>query len=195
MMLSAKKPLRSRDLARIHILKAQLKLDDAAYRNVLWVHGRVESSADLDSHGRAAVIKHMESHLPTASVSRQNTPHNLSARDRGELQKIEALLTDADKPWAYAEAILRTQTRGQKTRMAFASSRERVGVVAALHRQAIKRLSAELLLALGEDWARIGAGIAEREFGLGDQRNFTAYPQMMSQVLRWHREMQSQSRD
>lgn len=181
------KDSRHRQLGRIHILKAQLGLDDESYRNVLWVHGRVDSSADLDQHGRHAVIKHMESHLPQGQRGVPREPHNLSAKDRGELEKIQALLTDAGQPWAYAEAILRNQTRGRITRMAFASGNQLVGVVAALHRQAIKRLSVELEKEFGEVWDLAGAEIAMWLFDLPEKRTFEKYPEMMSKVLRWQR--------
>lgn len=52
---------RTADLAKIHIAKKYLGLDDETYRAVLWTCARVKSSKDLDFSGRAAVLKHFES--------------------------------------------------------------------------------------------------------------------------------------
>ena len=53
--------LRTRELAQIHIAKKQLGLDDDTYRAVLFTVGRVHSAADLDYHGRQAVLRHFKS--------------------------------------------------------------------------------------------------------------------------------------
>lgn len=53
------KPERSNDLAKIHIAKAQLGLDESTYRDMLWTVARVRSAKDLDAGGREAVLKHM----------------------------------------------------------------------------------------------------------------------------------------
>ena len=51
---------RKTELAKIHIGKAQLGLDEETYRDMLWSIGRVTSSADLDAAGRAAVLEHLK---------------------------------------------------------------------------------------------------------------------------------------
>ena len=51
---------RTAELAKIHIGKKQLNMDQQTYENMLWTQGRVHSSADLDKHGRHQVIKHLE---------------------------------------------------------------------------------------------------------------------------------------
>ncbi|PCJ88571.1 MAG: hypothetical protein COA54_02305 [Thiotrichaceae bacterium] len=51
---------RNAELAKIHIGKKQLDMDQQTYENMLWTQGRVHSSADLDEHGRHKVIKHLE---------------------------------------------------------------------------------------------------------------------------------------
>lgn len=53
------KPERSNELAKIHIAKAQLGLDDDAYRDMLWSVARVRSAKDLDAGGREAVLRHL----------------------------------------------------------------------------------------------------------------------------------------
>jgi len=44
-------PLRRAQLAKIHIAKKELGLDDETYRSMLWTIARVRSASDLDSHG------------------------------------------------------------------------------------------------------------------------------------------------
>lgn len=50
---------RRRDLARIHLAKKELALDDEAYRDLLWAIARVRSAADLDWTGRRRVLEHL----------------------------------------------------------------------------------------------------------------------------------------
>lgn len=47
---------RREELAKIHIGRKDLGLDESAYKAILWGAGRVESSADLDWRGRQAVL-------------------------------------------------------------------------------------------------------------------------------------------
>ena len=49
-------------LAKIHIAKKELKLDEETYREIIKNIGGVTSSADLTMLGRAKVIKHMVDH-------------------------------------------------------------------------------------------------------------------------------------
>jgi phage gp16-like protein len=102
---------RRTDLGLIHIAKAQLGLDDEAYRDMLWTVARVRSAADLDAAGRAQVIDHLRARgfRPAPRRGRHpGRPHNIDSEDKGPLMsKIEALLADAQRPWAYATAIAR----------------------------------------------------------------------------------------
>jgi len=51
---------RRSELAKIHVAKKALGLDDDTYRDVLWTICTVRSSADLDSHGRFKLIAHFK---------------------------------------------------------------------------------------------------------------------------------------
>lgn len=53
--------LRKSDLAKIHIACQQLHMDDATYRDMLWLVARVKSSKQLDAVGRQKVLKHLQS--------------------------------------------------------------------------------------------------------------------------------------
>jgi phage gp16-like protein len=52
------KDFKQRQLAKIHIAKKDLNLDEETYRAIIRQHG-AESSAKLTMLGRAKVIKHM----------------------------------------------------------------------------------------------------------------------------------------
>ena len=51
--------MRNSELARIHIAKKDLRLDEDTYRNMLWTVARVRSSKDLDFAGRKQVLEHL----------------------------------------------------------------------------------------------------------------------------------------
>jgi len=101
--------LRRRQLAAIHIGKKALGLTDEAYREVLQAVARVRSAADLDGPGCRAVLDHMRTlGFVDRKVQRSHAgrPRNMDSPDRGaQLGKIEALLLEANRPWAYADAI------------------------------------------------------------------------------------------
>jgi len=64
------------DLAKIHIAKKDLGMDDDDYRAMLQNIAGVGSSADLSIHGRSKVLHHLESNLgwkpkPQARKARQ----------------------------------------------------------------------------------------------------------------------------
>lgn len=184
--------MRKKDLARIHILKAALSLDRDTYEAVLWAQARVESSAKLDAHGRSQVIDHLQKLLANINPKHpalgkyQKRPHNTDADKRREMVKIEALLTDADLPWTYAQAMARHMY--QRERLEFCHAGQLAGIVAALHNAAIKRLHGEFAKLWGEGWEHTGQldALAATLFGFQALRqNVTRYPEIMSLVLRW----------
>lgn len=52
---------RNTDLAKIHIARQQLGMNDDDYRAMLLTIGRVKSSAQLDVYGRSRVLAHLAS--------------------------------------------------------------------------------------------------------------------------------------
>jgi len=132
--VSASEAQRKADLARIHILKAQLRLDREQYEAVLWTVGQVESSALLDGHGRRRVIEHLQAHVDAAAgiQADPDKPKNLQARP--QLRKIAAQLHASKRNWAYGRGVLE-QLYGKRT-IEFADSRELAGVIAALEQDA-----------------------------------------------------------
>jgi phage gp16-like protein len=98
---------RNRQLARIHCLKRDLSLDENSYEDILWTLARVRSAKDLDATGRTRVITHLVSLARrTGTRSYPGKPRNARNWDRDRVvSKIEALLTEAGRPWAYAKGM------------------------------------------------------------------------------------------
>lgn len=105
------KPIKSnrqRLLAKIHIGKKELGMDDDMYRNMLWTVARVRSSKQLDEFSLQKVLNYMigcgfKVKKPVAAKNYPGRPHNVDAVP--QLGKIEALLTDMTLPWAFADSI------------------------------------------------------------------------------------------
>lgn len=105
---------RSAGLAQIHIAKAQLMkagvLDDDSYRDMLFAQARVRSAADLDHAGRAKVLSHMRrlgAKLGHADKPFARRGDKAPADRQAQLAKIEALLADAGRPWAYLQGMVK----------------------------------------------------------------------------------------
>ena len=103
--------IRNRELAQIHIAKAQLGLDDDTYRDMLWTIGRVRSAGDLDHAGRRRVLEHL-----TSRGWKNDKPKNewafidTAAQDkRPLLRKICAVCRDMKVGKAYAEGVAKRQ--------------------------------------------------------------------------------------
>jgi phage gp16-like protein len=102
---------RQRDLAKIHIAKKQLGLDEQTYREMLQAVSGVASAADLCPAGRRKVLAHL-SRAGFKSRKGKNTfpgrPDFAKLYGTGKLamlQKIEAYLAEAKRPWAYVHAM------------------------------------------------------------------------------------------
>lgn len=93
-------------LAKIHIGKTQLALDDETYRAMLRRVGGVESAKDLTAEGASKVLKHMEHSGFEPKPSAKRRPRVGGAR-AAQLGKIEALLTDADRSWEYLNGMVK----------------------------------------------------------------------------------------
>lgn len=103
---------RSGDLAKIHIAKKQLGMDDSTYRALLWTIGRVTSSADLDHAGRARLLDHFRACGWQPAPPKQKAPAsdwewvNRAAPDKKPmLRKVKMILDEAKRAKAYVDAI------------------------------------------------------------------------------------------
>jgi len=134
---------RKRELAAIHIAKAQLGLDDGTYRDMLWTVGRVRSAADLDHAGRRAVIEHLRKRgfkkaLKASEAPRDHGRKPIVTPDRQPLvNKLEALLADAGRPWNYAGSMAKRMFKIDQ--LEWATAEHLRGLVAALERDRRRR--------------------------------------------------------
>lgn len=109
--MTAAPDTRRRELAQIHIAKAQLGMAEDSYRQMLWTVGRVRSSADLDYGGRKAVLDHLKACGFRVRAPKAKRPGawdwvNNAAGDRqAMLRKIAVVLKDANREKAYADGI------------------------------------------------------------------------------------------
>lgn len=96
--------LRQRDLARIHLIKKQLGLDDETYRELLQGLVGKSSSAEMNRHERWTVLQEMGRLGASTSVPprKPQAPPPEKAR---LLYKIESLLAEKDRPLEYAHAM------------------------------------------------------------------------------------------
>ena len=129
----------------IHVARRQLDLDDATYRAALKRAAGV--NAVLDALAKMG-FKHKKTAGAPARLERE--PY---------LQKIEALLSDMQLPWNYAEKIAENITGGKKPesikRLTWVKQQKHlVGIIAALHGEKKKRLDKVL--------ADLGAALALR---------------------------------
>ena len=121
---------RRAELAKIHVAKKQLAMDDETYRAMLMSQFGVESARDLSAHQRKSCILYMqrlgfEGKRGKASPQRtgerrkrRDVPLTLEKDDSGlgrdvYMRKIEAQLAEKGRaegtkvPWGYAVAILK----------------------------------------------------------------------------------------
>lgn len=107
---------RQRDLARIHLAKKELGLEDEAYRALLQAETGCSSAAGLDARGRWKVLMAFSRLGWKGGVAAGGTDVGKAARKAGRpapqaggkdalLKKVEALLTDAGRGWPYANGM------------------------------------------------------------------------------------------
>lgn len=99
--------MRNGQIAKIHIAKAQLGLDDDEYRALLGRVAGVSSAKDLNPRQMGAVLAAFEKlgWQPKAPAKQGRKRPNVKTTKQLLLGKIEAQLADAGRPWAYADAM------------------------------------------------------------------------------------------
>lgn len=93
---------RQAELAKIHIAKKQLDLDDGTYRDMLWTLARVRTASELDEHGRRQVLEHLKSR-GFRDRTRPQPTHDRAAL----ISKVRAQLFDLERHEIYADAMSR----------------------------------------------------------------------------------------
>jgi phage gp16-like protein len=131
---------RNASLAKIHIAKKQLGLDDDTYRAMLLQHGGVSSSKDLTPLGAAKVLRHLENAGFKPKDGHGKRPKPAAGR-AALVGKIEAQLTDAGRPWAYAHAMAQKMFKVDKVE--WLDEAQLGKVVAALAYDAKRRAKAQ----------------------------------------------------
>lgn len=135
--------IRKRELAQIHVAKAQLGLDDETYRAMLWTVARVKSSADLDWAGRKKVIDHLKAKgfkIKSPSKPAKAAPSRPMAQDP-EAKKIRAL-------WIFLHELGAVHNPSEEALSAYV---KRIAKVDAL--QWINGYQAETLIESMKKWA------------------------------------------
>jgi len=123
-----------REIAKIHVLKARLGLDDDAYRAMLLEIGGAASSKDLSADGRAKVLDHL-ARLAGKNAHHPGRPRNLD--QNAQLQKIEAYLAEARRPWGYAHAMAKRICK--RERLEFCTAEDLGKLIAALEYDARRK--------------------------------------------------------
>lgn len=103
-------------LAKIHIAKKDLAMDDDTYRAMLQAVAGVSSASALTPAGVNAVLAHLKrcGWKPKASKNAGTRPQ-VAAERTALIGKIEALLAEAGRPWSYADAMAQRMFGVDKT--------------------------------------------------------------------------------
>lgn len=101
--------------AVIHVAKAQVGMSDEEYRDLLGSVG-VESSTKLNNKTFAVVMGHFEQlGFKTKSKTRSKRKiNNLPQGEKAYMKKLEAILLDMGKSWAYVDSIAKSRFKVEK---------------------------------------------------------------------------------
>lgn len=107
--------LRRRELAQIHIAKAQIGMAEDTYRALVrnFTRGRSESAADLDFTERKRLLAHLrQCGFKAGKKPYPGRPRKADSDESGALvRKLEALLASAGRPWDYAHGMAKRMFR------------------------------------------------------------------------------------
>lgn len=93
-------------LAKVHIARKALGLDDATYRAMLLNVAGVSSSKDLTPATAPKVLDHLRRcGWQDEPAKKHGRRPNSAAQKKALIGKVEALLAEARRPWAYAHAM------------------------------------------------------------------------------------------
>ena len=148
-MLSPFEPIRTRELRRIHTGKRTLCLDDDTYRDLLERVTGQRSAADLDAKQRRAVIDELYRLGFKPKDHRKPAAGGLGKTRL--LNKIEALLADAGRPWTYVDGMAKHMFGLDA--VAFCDDRQLHKIVAALMIDQKRRQARQPATPLGGDAA------------------------------------------
>lgn len=93
-------------MAKIHIAKKELGLDDATYRDVLWRVTGKRSCKDMTIAELESVVKDMQnSGFKPKATPRHGKKPEVIKRRQALMNKIEAILADMSLHWNYAHGV------------------------------------------------------------------------------------------
>ena len=101
-------------LARIHIGKNQLKLEDAEYREMLKQVTGKSSCSDMHISDLYLVLKRLEKSGFKSQKRSYGKKPNASQGHKAMMNKIEALLADNQLHWNYAHAMAKRMFKVDK---------------------------------------------------------------------------------
>lgn len=148
-------------LAKVHIAKKDLALDDDTYRLMLDNLFGVESSAKLSLKQLDELLGHMTSRGFVAAKKGDAKPSKSAQSGKPIIAKIGALLTELGQregrhvPWSYAVGILKRQSGVM--RLEWAKPDQLRAVVAALHAR-VQKLERDAQNKLLTDEGTVNAG-------------------------------------
>lgn len=175
-----KHPKKTRYLAPIHCAKRALGMDDESYRALLQRVAGVRSSRDLSPKAAGRVLDEFRrlGWADNRDKSR-GRPHNFSELPH-RIRKIEAQLADLGLPWSYADGVARQMYQVQ--RVAWLRRPDQLdAVIAALHREQVKRTASAIDARLAELGVSPG-DLVQGALPDGWQRNLRIL-RLMSQAL------------
>ncbi|MDQ7002627.1 MAG: regulatory protein GemA [Ghiorsea sp.] len=114
MMTKTPAEYRRSELAKIHIAKKDLALDDDTYRDILQRVCKVESASKLDSQGRFKLLQHFESLGWKKTRPKYGRKPRVNGDKTALMGKLEALLADGRMPWAYADSMAKRMFKVDK---------------------------------------------------------------------------------
>lgn len=122
---------RNAQLAKIHIARQQLGMDEDTYRAMLQRIAGVTSAKALTPTGIGRVLEHLRSiGFKDKNAPRHGRRPNPHISREAQIGKIEALLADAGRPWGYADAIAKRVC--QVDAVAFCNGDQLQKIIAAL---------------------------------------------------------------
>jgi phage gp16-like protein len=122
---------RTKDLARIHLAKKELGLDEETYRSLIKGLTGKESAADLGPGQRWKLMQQLaRMGAKSAAPVYPGKPNMVAVDCKPLMDRIEAHLADTKRPWAYAHAMARHMFRKAQVQLCDADELRRI--VAAL---------------------------------------------------------------
>ncbi len=119
-------------IQKIHIAKNQLGFDDDTYRDFLTLHAKKDSCSKMTVPELFTVFNAFKNSGFKVKSKKHKKPFATPEKQQ-YMDKIEALLADTGKPWAYAEGIAKQMYR--KQRLQWCSVEQLRGVMIALQKQ------------------------------------------------------------